>query len=102
LMAGRAPAGARPGTTASAAGAPGGAAGQASVPIVPAGIAQSFLKHFGAEVADPYLLVKYAVRLKGQEESVGARAWPLDAASAAEVFDGDELAVTEADLAEAP
>jgi hypothetical protein len=53
-------------------------------------------------MADPYLLVKYAVRYKGLEEAVGMRAWPLDAGSAAEVFDSDELAVDEAQLSEAP
>src|SRR5258707_1205873 len=74
----------------------------AAAPGAPAGLAQSFLKHFGAEGADPYLLVKYAVRYKGMEETVGLRAWPLDAASAAEVFDGDDLPVDEAVLAQAP
>jgi hypothetical protein len=73
-----------------------------SGPVAPAGLAQSFLKHFGGEMADPYLLVKYAVRYKGMEETVALRAWPLDAGSAAEVFDGDELAVDEAQLSEAP
>jgi uncharacterized protein DUF87 len=74
----------------------------AAAPVAPAGLAQSFLKHFGGEVADPYLLVKYAVRYKGMEETVGLRAWPLDAASAAEVFDGDDLPVDETVLSEAP
>lgn len=73
---------------------------KSAAPVPPAGFAQSFLKHFGGEVADPYLLVKYAVRYKGMEETVALRAWPLDAASAAEVFDGQELAVAEAQLAE--
>jgi hypothetical protein len=90
--------------TAPAAASPSGgsARGPAAAPIVPSGLAQSFLKHFGGERADPYLLVKYAVRYKGMDESVGLRAWPLDAASAAELFDGDELAVDEAQLSEAP
>jgi hypothetical protein len=73
----------------------------AAAPVVPAGLSQAFLKHFGGEMADPYLLVKYAVRYKGTEETVGLRAWPLDAASAAEVFDGQELPVDEAALVEA-
>jgi hypothetical protein len=73
-----------------------------SAPVAPTGLSQSFLKKYGGEVADPYLLVKYAVRYKGLEESVGLRAWPLDAASPAEVFDGEELAVAEGDLTEAP
>src|SRR6185369_6544638 len=90
--------------TAPAAASPrgGSARGPAAAPIVPSGLAQSFLKHFGGERADPYLLVKYAVRYKGMDESVGLRAWPLDAASAAELFDGDELAIDEAQLSEAP
>src|SRR5205085_1541957 len=50
------------------------------------------------QVADPYLFVKYAVRYKGAEETVAMRAWPLDAASAAEVFDAQELAVEESKL----
>jgi uncharacterized protein DUF87 len=77
------------------------AASASSVPVAPAGLSQSFLKHFGGEVADPYLLVKYAVRYKGTEETVGLRAWPLDAASAAEAFDGQDIAVLEPELVEA-
>jgi hypothetical protein len=73
-----------------------------SGPVAPAGLAPSFLKHFGGEMADPYLLVKYAVRYKGMEETVAVRAWPIDAASAAEVFDGEALAVAETELSEAP
>jgi len=69
--------------------------------VVPDGLAQSFAAHFGGEVADPYLLVKYAVRYKGGEETVGLRAWPLDAASAAEVFDGQELVLEDAKLSPA-
>jgi uncharacterized protein DUF87 len=76
--------------------------GASAAPVAPSGLGQSFLNHFGGERADPYLLVKYAVRYKGMDETVGLRAWPLDAASAAELFDGDELAVDEAELSEAP
>ena len=91
------PAASRP----AAAGAPSPPGPSVAAPVVPAGLAQSFLKHFGAEMADPYLLVKYAVRYKGMEEAVGVRAWPLDAGSAAEVFDGDAVAVDEAQLSQA-
>jgi uncharacterized protein DUF87 len=75
-------------------------AGAEAAPVAPSGLTQSFLKQYGGEVADPYLLVKYALRLKGADETVALRAWPLDAASAAEVFDGEEMAVDEAQLAE--
>jgi hypothetical protein len=74
----------------------------AAVPVVPAGLSQAILEHFKGEVADPYLLVKYAVRYKGTEETVALRAWPLDAASAAEVFDAEEVAVEEGRLSETP
>jgi hypothetical protein len=77
-------------------------AGGIAAPVAPSGLSQAFLKHFGGEVADPYLLVKYAVRYKGTEETVGLRAWPLDAPSAAEVFDGQELSVDEEALADVP
>jgi hypothetical protein len=45
------------------------------VPVPPAGLTSSFLDQYGGEVADPYLLVKYAVRHKGADETVGVRAW---------------------------
>ena len=93
---------ATPARAADAAGAPAPRGPAAAAPVAPAGLAQSFLKHFGAEVADAYLLVKYAVRYTGMEETVGLRAWPLDAASAAEVFDGDDVPVDETALSEAP
>jgi hypothetical protein len=87
---------ARSSAATSAAPAPPSAA--TSAPVVPAGLSQAFLNQYGGEVADSYLLVKYAVRLKGGDEVVGLRAWPLDAASPAEVFDGEEMAVEEAKL----
>ena len=93
---------AAPARASDAAAAPVARGPAAAAPVAPAGLAQSFLRHFGAEVADPYLLVKYAVRYKGMEETVGLRAWPLDAASAAEVFDGDDLPVDETVLSEVP
>jgi hypothetical protein len=96
-----------PGGTAAAAGSsaaaprPAAPSATARAPVAPAGLGQAFLNQYGGEMADPYLLVKYAVRLKGADETVGLRAWPLDAASPAEVFDGEEMAVDEAKLAEA-
>jgi hypothetical protein len=81
--------------------APAAKAREAEVPVAPAGLSQSFLKQYGGEMADPYLLVKYALRLKGGDETVSLRAWPLDAPSAAEVFDGDEITVDEGQVTEA-
>ncbi|HUG52472.1 MAG TPA: DUF87 domain-containing protein [Vicinamibacteria bacterium] len=76
-------------------------AGLPGPPVAPAGLAYSFRATGKGEVAVPYLLVKYAVRHKGVPEIVGLRAWPLDAASPAEVLDGESTPVAETDLSEA-
>jgi hypothetical protein len=69
-------------------------------PIVPAPFTHHFLAQYGGELADPYVFVKYAVRYKGVGESVGLRAYPLSAASAAEVLEGEPLTFEEGKLAE--
>jgi hypothetical protein len=67
-------------------------------PIIPAPFTHHFLAQYGGELADPYVFVKYAVRYKGVGESVGLRAYPLSAASAAEVFEGEPLSFDEGKL----
>src|SRR6185295_6782391 len=52
--------------------------------------------------ADPYLLVKYAVRYKDAGETVGVRAYSLSAASASEVLESEPLALDESALASQP
>ncbi len=58
-------------------------------PVPPEGLGQCFLARFGGQIADPYLLVKYAVRYKGAGETVATRAWPLAGRTAAEALDGE-------------
>jgi hypothetical protein len=75
----------------------------AAAPLVPAPFRNNYLKKYGGELADPYLLVKYAVRYKDSGETVGLRAYPLGAATAAEVLEGEPLEIDENTIgAEAP
>ena len=52
------------------------AAGPAALPA-PARPSASFLARYGGDLADPYVLVKYAVRYKEADETIGARVYPL-------------------------
>ncbi len=65
-------------------------------PVLPAPYRNNYLSKYGAERGTPYLLAKYAVRLKGAGETIAVRAWPLDAPSAAEMLDAEPLEVDEA------
>lgn len=93
LMKGREPA-----TAASAAKAAAAAAVSAP-PVLPAPFRSNYFKKYGGELADPYLLVKYAVRYKAAVETVGLRAYPLTGKTAAEVFEGEPLELDEGALA---
>jgi hypothetical protein len=92
LMKGRAPA---------ASGAPAKAAAASSAtgpPILPAPLRNNYLPKYGGEMADPCVFVKYAVRYKGGDETVGLRAWPLVTSSASESFETEALEVDEASI----
>jgi hypothetical protein len=79
------------------------AATNSGPPVLPAPYRSAYLAKYRAERANPYLLVKHAVRYKGMPEALGVQAFPLDAASAAELLDGTPLAVDEPALSsEAP
>jgi hypothetical protein len=72
-------------------------------PLLPPPLRAQYLARYGGQMAEPHLLVKYAVRYKGADETVATRAWPLVAAGAAEVLEGEAVEVDEARLAaEAP
>jgi hypothetical protein len=67
-------------------------------PVLPAPFRHLYLPKYGGTIAEPHVLVKYAVRYKGASETIGVRAWPLSGAAAAdalesESFDLDESAV---------
>ena len=79
---------------------PAPAASSPGPPVLPAPFKHIYLAKFGGELADPYLLVKYAVRYKDAPEQSGVRAYPLDAASPAEVLEAEPIEVDEAGLRE--
>jgi len=80
-----------------------GVAEGAAPPMLPAPLRHHYLKKYGGELADPHVLVKYAVRYKGTSEAVAVRAYPLSAASAAEVLEAEPVDVDEAAVSvEAP
>jgi hypothetical protein len=64
-------------------------------PVLPAPLKSQYYPRYGGEVADPYLLVKYAVRYRDAAETVAARAWPLAAPSPAEIFEAEATSVEE-------
>jgi uncharacterized protein DUF87 len=66
----------------------------AGPPVLPAPFRNLYLKRRGSEIATPHLLVKYAVRYKGADETVGVRVWPLSGATPADTL---EAAPFEAD-----
>jgi DNA helicase HerA-like ATPase len=80
--------------------APAAAAPLAGPPVLPPPFKHMYLSKFGGEMADPYLLVKYAVRYKGAGEVLGIRAYPLEAASPAEVLEAQPIELVESALKE--
>ena len=72
-------------------------------PVLPPPFRHLYLEKRGADVATPYVMVKYAVRYKGVDETVGVRAWPLSGATAADALEAEPIDVDEASVgAEAP
>ncbi len=78
------------------------AASASSPPLLPPPLKNNYLPKYGAELADACVFVKYAVRYKGAEESVGLRAWPLVTSSASESLETEALDVDEALLQSQP
>jgi len=74
-----------------------------SAPVLPAPLRHCYFSRYGGEMADPHVLVKYAVRYKDVGESVGVRAYPLTEGAAAEAVEGEPLALDESAVtADAP
>jgi uncharacterized protein DUF87 len=82
--------------------APAAEAAEAGPPVLPAPFHHSYFSRYGGELADPYLLVKYAVRYKDAGETVGVRAYPLGGSSASEVLESEPVAVEESALTPQP
>jgi hypothetical protein len=75
----------------------------AAPPVVPAPLRHHYFRKYGGELADPHLLVKYAVRYRGTGETVGVRAYPLAASSVGEVLEAEAVDLDEAAVStEAP
>ncbi len=67
-------------------------------PVVPPPLDHVFLPRHGGELADPHLLVKYAVRYKGAGEEVALRAWALAGDEPGELLESEPLVVMEEEV----
>jgi hypothetical protein len=75
----------------------------ATPPVLPAPLRHGYFRKHGGAIANPYLLVKYAVRYKGAGEVVAARAYPIaGAATASEALEAEPLGVDEGAIAADP
>jgi hypothetical protein len=71
----------------------------AGAPVLPSPFRHLYLPKYGGEIAEPHVLVKYAVRYKGASEAIGVRAWPLSGATAADALESESLDLDEAAVA---
>jgi hypothetical protein len=72
-------------------------------PVLPPPLEHHFLSRHGGQLAEPCVFVKYAARYKDAGESIALKAWPLEAASAADALESEPIELTEEELAdEAP
>jgi DNA helicase HerA-like ATPase len=73
-------------------------AAPAGPPVLPAPFRHLYLARRSGQVAAAHLLVKYAVRYKDVDESVGVRAWPLGGATPADTLEAEPIDVDEASV----
>jgi hypothetical protein len=78
------------------------AAAPTARPSVPAPFHHLYLNRYGGELANPHLLVKYAVRVKGGGETVAARAYPIATVPLAELLEAEPVPVDEAKVTAEP
>ncbi|MEO5763229.1 MAG: helicase HerA-like domain-containing protein [Vicinamibacteria bacterium] len=62
-----------------------------TAPVLPAPFKHLYFAKYGAEQAEAHLLVKYAYRLKDQDEVIGVRLYPLSVPSPAEILDAEHI-----------
>jgi DNA helicase HerA-like ATPase len=75
----------------------------AGPPLLPAPFRHLYLPKYGGEIAEPHVFVKFAVRYKGTDETVGTRAWPLAGATPADALEAEPIVVEESTVtADAP
>ena len=70
----------------------------AGPPVLPPPFKHHYLSKYAAELADPFLLVKYAVRYKGTSEVIAVRGYPMAGGTPAEVLEADPVEVDEGAL----
>jgi DNA helicase HerA-like ATPase len=70
----------------------------ASAPVLPPPFKHLYFSRYRAAQAEPHLLVKYAYRLKDQDETIGSRLYPLGVASPSEILDAEHLDIESEDL----
>jgi hypothetical protein len=71
-------------------------AAPAGPPVLPPPLRHLYLSKRGGTVGTPHLLVKYAVRYKGVDETIGVRGWPLTGATPADSLESEPIEVDEA------
>jgi hypothetical protein len=81
---------------------PASAASPAGPPVLPPPLRHLYLSKRAGTVGTPHLLVKYAVRYKGVDETIGVRAWPLTGATPADSLESEPIQVDEAAVAPDP
>lgn len=62
-----------------------------SAPVLPPPFKHLYYSKYGAAQAEAHLLVKYAYRLKDQDETIGVRLYPIGVTSPAEIFDTEHI-----------
>ena len=62
-----------------------------SAPVLPPPFRHLYFSKYGAAQAEAHLLVKYAFRLKDQDEMIGVRLYPIGVNSPAEILDTDHI-----------
>ncbi len=62
-----------------------------TAPVLPPPFKHLYFSKYGAEQAEAHLLVKYAFRLKDQEETIGVRLYPMGVNSPAEILDAEHI-----------
>ncbi len=65
--------------------------GVSSAPVLPPPFKHLYYSKYGAEQAEAHLLVKYAYRLKDQDEMIGVRLYPMGVNSPGEIFDSEHV-----------
>jgi hypothetical protein len=74
----------------------------ATAPVLPPPFRHYYLSRHGGSIAEPHVLVKYAARYKGSDESVAVMAWPLAGASPLEALEAEPFAVDEKAVTQEP